>query len=83
MINKEKVYKLNENRFNEKALKADGTLFDNLISLGYGNFVRLHCEDWASIFSIDCCDYEMTEILVHRSLLNNDRLEEVRGLWTQ
>ena len=72
MIDKEKIQKLNEERFNEKALKADGTLFDNLISLGYGNFVRLHCEDWASIFSIDCCDYGVKEIRLHRSVLNNE-----------
>lgn len=76
MINKEKVYKLNEERFNKRALKEDGTFFDNLISLGYGNFIRVYCEDWASIINIDCCDYKLTEIRVHRSLLDNDRLGE-------
>lgn len=72
MDDKEMVYKLNEERFNEKALKADGKFFNNLISLGYGNFIRLHCDDWASIFSIDCSNYDVKEIRVHRSLLNND-----------
>lgn len=76
MIDKEKIYKLNEHRFNQEALKVGGSPFDNLISLGYGNFVRLHCEDWASIFSIDCCDYGVKEIRVHRSILNNDNLEK-------
>ncbi|AKO60996.1 hypothetical protein AXI76_gp095 [Pseudoalteromonas phage H101] len=77
-MDNEKFYTDNEHRFNEPAINNDGSLSNKLISLGYGNFIVLHCEDWATIINIDEFNgYNKTSVRVHRSLLNNEKLDSV------
>lgn len=76
MLNNEILYSLNEERFNKPALKEGGVLSKTLISIGYGNFIRLHDSDWATIININDVDYTKTSIRVHRGILNNKMFNE-------
>ena len=75
-MDNKRIYELNENRFNKPALKDNNLKLGKWISLGFGNFILLHCEDWATIMQINEFDSEVTKIRVHRSIINNDSLDK-------
>lgn len=62
------MYLLNEERFNKQAVNKDGEIVNGLISLGYGNFIKLHDEDWVTIINVNDVDYSKTSIRMHKSI---------------
>jgi len=71
--NNEQMYLLNENRFNKPALNAETKEeMKGLISLGYGNFVRVLDDIFVTYISIDPISWEKESVRMYKAYLNSD-----------
>lgn len=64
-MNNEKFYKNNEERFNKYAIDNNGDKLKSIISVGYGQFIKVNsCGNFATIINIDEITYEKTSVVV-------------------